>query len=190
MFSLAPSLEYLQLGFTHVVPLGLDHILFIVTLFLPCKTLRAIIIQCSIFTIAHSISLALATLNIVSISAKIIEPLIALTILIAAIQNLLQSRNDKSKLALIFIFGLIHGMGFANALKDLLANQHHLLNALLFFNIGVELGQISVIFICYFGIKKWFGHKDWYQQKVIYPLSSIIACIAVYWLITRILVTT
>jgi len=77
-------------------------------------------------------------------------------------------------------------MGFANALSEIGLPQSNYLTALIFFNIGVEIGQVGVILAAYFGIYYWFGKKTWYQHKVVYPLSAIIACIALYWTITRI----
>ncbi len=179
--------QFLTLGFTHVIPFGFDHILFILCLFLTGSNTRNLVIMCTVFTVAHSISLGLAATSYISINTKITEPLIALSILVASIQNIVTKKVTHWRLFLVFIFGLIHGLGFAGALNAAGLTGDHFISSLLLFNVGVELGQIAVIIAAYFLIGKWFAKKTWYQEKVVYPLSSIIACIALYWLIERIL---
>lgn len=120
-------------------------------------------------------------------NAKIIEPIISFSILIIAIENLFQNKVNSRRLIVIFIFGLFHGMGFANALQENGLASQHFITSLLSFIIGVELGQITVIIIAYFLITKWFSNKEYYYSKIVYPLSSIIAIVAVHWTIDRIL---
>jgi len=179
--------QYLSSGFTHVIPLGFDHILFILSVFLMGTGTRHIIIMCSLFTVAHSISLGLATLNIVSVPADIIEPLIAVSILTTAIQNITGTVNRRWQYLTIFIFGLIHGLGFAGALRETEIPGKHFFISLLFFNAGVELGQITVIGIAHYSFAKWCKNSWWYKERVVYPLSTVTACIAMYWLIVRLL---
>jgi len=178
--------QYLFLGFNHVIPLGFDHILFILSIFFINSNIRYVIIQCSVFTVAHSISLGLSAANLIVADPKIIEPLIAISILVTSIENIVSEKVNKWRLLVILIFGIVHGLGFASALKEIGLDKGHFLMSLLFFNIGVELGQIVVVLIAYYLISKWFSHKEWYKQRIVYPASSIIGIIALYWTIERI----
>lgn len=180
-------IQYLPLGFTHVIPLGFDHILFILTLFFLNSKIQSVIIQCSVFTLAHSLSLGLAASGCILPNSNYIEPLIAFSILYTAIENIVLTRVNPFRLAIIFVFGLIHGMGFASALQQLGIPKEEFFTSLFSFNIGVELGQIVVILLAYFLISKWFAAKSWYKERVVYPLCSLIGCISLYWLIERIL---
>ena len=120
-------------------------------------------------------------------NSKIIEPLIALTILYTSIENIFFTEKSKIRYLLIIIFGLIHGLGFAYALKEIGIPKVQFFTCLFSFNFGVELGQIVVILLAYFLISKWFAYESWYKDRVVYPISSIIACVALYWVIERIL---
>ena len=185
--TLSTFIDYVVIGFTHVIPMGFDHILFILTLFFMNTSLRMVVIQCSIFTIAHSISLALSAANIILSDTNVIEPLIAASILFTAIQNILSEKVNRWRVVIIFIFGLIHGMGFASALKNNRILDNHFISALVAFNIGVELAQIAIILLAYFLISKWFREKPWYKHKIVYPISAAIASIALYWTIIRVI---
>src|ERR1700761_4976064 len=136
---------YLQLGFTHIIPLGIDHILFVLSLFLLNTKLKSIIWQATAFTVAHSITLGLAMYGVISTPSYIVEPIIALSIMFVAIENIITDKLKPTRILIVFAFGLIHGLGFAGVLTELGLPQKHFLNALITFNIGVELGQISVI---------------------------------------------
>jgi hypothetical protein len=177
---------YFQLGFTHVIPLGFDHILFILTLFFLSSNTKTVLIQCSVFTLAHSLSLGLAASGCIISNANIVEPLIAVSILFTAIENIVHDKINPWRIALIFGFGLIHGLGFANALKKIGLPKNQFLSSLLSFNVGVEIGQITIIFAAYFLISKWFSNKIWYKERIVYPISTVIACVALYWTIERI----
>ncbi|HET9372758.1 MAG TPA: HupE/UreJ family protein [Vicinamibacterales bacterium] len=133
------------LGFTHVVPHGLDHMLFVLGLFLLAARARTVAIQVSVFTVAHSITLAVATFGLVSLPAHVVEPLIALSIVYVACENLRATALTRGRLALIFAFGLLHGLGFAGALASLDLRTSSFLATLIGFNIGVEAGQLTVI---------------------------------------------
>jgi hypothetical protein len=178
---------YFQLGFTHVIPLGFDHILFILTLFFLSSNIKTVIIQCSVFTFAHSLSLGIAASGFIIPNANIVESLIAISILFTAIENIVHDKINPWRIALIFGFGLIHGLGFANALKEIGLPKNQFFASILSFNIGVELGQITIIFAAYFLIGKWFSNKIWYKERIVYPFSSIIGCVALYSTIERIL---
>ena len=178
---------YFQLGFTHVIPLGFDHILFILTLFFLSSKIKTILLQCSVFTLAHSLSLGFATAGFFIPNAKVIEPLIAASILCTAVENILHSKLNNWRIFIVFAFGLIHGLGFATALKEIGLPKEQFFSALFSFNLGVELGQFVIVFAAYFLVAKWFSNKNWYKERIVYPISSIIGCFALYWTIERIL---
>ena len=180
-------INYLELGFTQVIPIGYDHILFILCLFFYNSKLKIVFLQCTIFTIAQSLALALSASGVVIYNANLIELLIAVTILYAAIENILFVKKYTLRIILIFIFGLIHGLGFATALKEIDIPKKQFLTSLISFNIGVELGQITIILTTYFLIYKWFSNKIWYKERIVYPISTLIGCVALYWTIERIL---
>jgi len=133
------------LGFTHIVPRGLDHILFVVGLFLLSTRVRQLLVQVSAFTIAHSVTLGLCLYGVVSLPARVVEPLIALSVAYVGIENLVTSRLQPWRVAIVFAFGLLHGLGFAEALASLQVTRADLLSTLVSFNVGVELGQLAVI---------------------------------------------
>ena len=130
--------QYFGLGYTHILPLGLDHILFVVGIFLLSARWRSVLLQVSTFTVAHSITLGLTMYGIVSLPARVVEPMIALSIAYVAIENLVTSDLKPWRLALVFSFGLLHGMGFAGVLRELGLPRAQFLTALLTFNAGVE----------------------------------------------------
>lgn len=143
---------YLELGFKHIVNIyGCDHIVFILALCAGYEfsQLKKVLILITAFTIGHSVTLALSTLKIILIPANIIEFLIPVTILITAISNLLPLTNQKYQMVYIIalVFGLIHGMGFSNYLKELLGKENSIITPLFAFNIGLEIGQIVILFI-------------------------------------------
>jgi hypothetical protein len=145
---------YLKLGFQHIINInGYDHIVFVLALCAgySIKELKKVLILVTAFTIGHSLTLALSTLKIISIPSHIIEFLIPATILITALSNVLpfKSRNNRFIYIVTLFFGLIHGLGFSNYLKELLGREANIITPLLAFNIGLELGQI-VILIAYF----------------------------------------
>ena len=179
------AIVYLKLGYTHIIPLGIDHILFVISIFLLNPKLKSVIWQATAFTVAHSITLGLAMYQIITPPAYIIEPVIALSIMFVAIENIITDKLKSTRILIVFIFGLIHGMGFASALTELGLPKNQFLTSLITFNVGVELGQISVILITWFLIGKWFSNKPWYRNRVVIPISSIIAVIGLYWTIER-----
>jgi hypothetical protein len=177
----------LKLGYEHILPLGLDHILFVLTIFLLSPRLKPILWQSTAFTVAHSVTLGLAMYKLVSPPAAIIEPLISLSIMFVALENIFSPRLKPTRIGLVFLFGLIHGLGFASSLSGIGLPQDAYLSSLVLFNIGVELGQLTVILLAFFIVGKWFGLKPFYRKAVVIPLSLIIVCIAGYWTVERIL---
>ncbi len=137
--------QYLWLGYTHILPKGLDHILFVLGIFLLSPRLKPMLLQVTAFTIAHSITLGLSIYGILSLPSRIVEPLIALSIAYVAIENLVTRELKPWRLALVFMFGLLHGLGFAGVLRELGLPREEFLTALLTFNLGVEGGQLTVI---------------------------------------------
>lgn len=178
--------QYLSLGYLHILPRGLDHMLFVLGLFLLSLRLRPVLIQVTTFTIAHSITLALAMYGVVSLPSRVVEPLIALSIAYVAVENLFTSELKPWRLALVFAFGLLHGMGFAGVLAGLGLPRGELVTALLSFNLGVEAGQLTVIGLASLFVV-WYRHRPWYHQRVVVPASLVIATIGVYWTVTRVL---
>lgn len=176
---------YLRLGYKHILPLGLDHILFIVSLFLLSAKLKPLLWQSLAFTLAHSITLGLAMYKVIQLPSEIVEPLIALSIMYIALENVFVKRLRTSRLAVVFVFGLIHGLGFAGALNEIGLPQKSYLISLIMFNVGVELGQLTVILVAFFLVGKWFRDKPWYHKYIVTPLSLIIAAIALFWFIQR-----
>lgn len=176
---------YLELGFTHIIPLGLDHILFVISLFLLNPKLKVVIWQATAFTVAHSITLGLAMYSIITPPAHIIEPIIALSIMFVAVENIITDKLKTSRIILVFMFGLIHGMGFASVLTDLGLPKDKFFTSLITFNVGVELGQISIILLAWILIGKWFSDKTWYRKRIVIPVSAVIAVIGLYWTIER-----
>jgi HupE / UreJ protein len=177
---------YVKLGFEHIIPLGLDHILFVVGLYLLSPKLKTIIWQATAFTVAHTITLIMSMKNIIVAPPDIVEPIIALSIVFIAVENLITSTLQPWRIALVFAFGLVHGMGFASALNELGIPRDAFFSSLLSFNVGVELGQISVILLCYAAFGRWFSEREWYKPRVVVPMSLGIAAIAVFWTIERI----
>ncbi len=181
----AVLLYYLKLGFHHIIPGGLDHILFVSALCLLSNKIKTILWQATAFTVAHSVTLALSMKNIIVVPSAIAEPIIALSICFVAIENILFSQLKPWRIGIVFMFGLIHGMGFASALNEIGLPPNKFYTSILAFNGGVELGQAAIIVMIFASIVGLWGKKTWYRQRIVYPLSVIIALIAGYWTITR-----
>jgi len=178
-------LRYIILGIKHIIPEGTDHICFVLGLFLLSTRLSFLLWQVTTFTLAHSITLALSLYGVVQLPASIVEPGIALSIVFIAVENLLTTRVGYRRLFVVFGFGLIHGLGFASALKETGLPKRDFLSALLGFNLGVEFGQLAVI-VAAFLLVGWFRGCPWYRRRIIIPASLLIALIAVCWFIQRI----
>ena len=176
---------YLNLGFTHILPKGLDHILFVIGIFLLSTRLKPIVAQVTTFTVAHTITLGLSVFGVLSLPSAVVEPLIALSIVYVAIENLTTSELRPWRIAAVFAFGLLHGMGFAGVLNELGLPRSEFTTALVTFNLGVEGGQLAVIAIM-FGVLGSLRHKEWYRRRAVWPLSVIIAVVGLYWTVTRI----
>ena len=175
-------IEYLILGIEHIVPKGLDHILFIIGIFFYAIKFKPLLLQVTMFTLAHSITLILASFNLIFIPAVIVEPLIALSISYVAIENIFQRRLVVPRYVIIFIFGLIHGLGFAFVLGDIGLNTSQLVISLISFNLGVEVAQIAIIILASI-IFILPSRQSWYRAFLQIPISVIISVIGLYWFI-------
>ncbi len=176
--------SYFRLGFEHIVPLGADHVLFVGGLFLSAAALRPLVWQVSAFTLAHALTLALATLGVVRVPPELVEPLIALSVAAIAIENLLARRFHWRRPLIAFVFGLLHGLGFAGALQSLGLPDEDLVVALVAFNLGVEAGQLTVIAALMVALG-WCRLAPWYRARVVVPLSVAIAALGLYWAVQR-----
>lgn len=179
-------LGYIPVGFDHILPKGLDHILFVLGLFLLSTRLRPLLWQVSAFTVAHTITLALAALGYVSVPGSIVEPLIAASIVFVAVENILTDGLSKWRPFVVFGFGLLHGLGFASVLGEFGLPASAFVAALIGFNVGVELGQITVIVLAFAAVGFWFGRKDWYRRVIAVPASAAIAFVGAYWFFERV----
>ncbi|MBV0912625.1 HupE/UreJ family protein [Anianabacter salinae] len=177
--------SYVLIGYEHIVPKGLDHILFVLGLFFFSLQLRPLVLQITAFTAAHTVTLALATLGYVTISPAIVEPLIAASIVYVAVENVLVTRMHWWRTAIVFGFGLLHGLGFASVLGDIGLNPARFVTGLIGFNVGVELGQLSVILLAWITLAYWFGNKPWWRSRIAVPASLAIAAVAAYWFVER-----
>lgn len=178
--------RFLWLGFTHILPEGLDHILFVLGLFFFSTYFRPLFVQVTAFTIAHSITLGLSLLGVVSLPSRVVEPLIALSIAVVAIENIFFRKMRPSRFLIVFCFGLIHGLGFAGVLKGLGLPEGQFLKVLVSFNLGVEGGQLAVISMAA-AVTAWMWKKPWYFKRVVVPVSALIAAVGLFWFVQRII---
>ena len=160
MGGLATFFSYVPTGFDHIVPLGVDHILFVLGLFFLSTHLRPLLWQVSAFTLAHTITLALAALGYVAVPASIVEPLIALSIAYVAVENIFLRTLSPWRPFIIFGFGLLHGLGFASVLAQFGLPEQNFVPALIGFNIGVEIGQLCVIAVAYLCVYKARAYSE------------------------------
>jgi hydrogenase/urease accessory protein HupE len=177
---------FLLLGFHHIVPEGIDHILFVLGLFFLGITWRKLIFQTTVFTIAHATTLFLSVYGIFSLPSKFVEPGIALSIAFIALENVFHPKLGWKRLAIVFSFGLIHGLGFASSLSEVPFPKHQFIVALLGFNFGVDWGQLFVISIAFL-LVGWWRNKPWFRARIAIPCSLTIAAIGIFWAIQRII---
>lgn len=185
--ALAAFVEYIPVGYAHIIPKGLDHILFVVGLFFFSTYLKPLLWQISAFTIAHTVTLAAGSLGVVSVPAAIVEPLIAASIAYVAIENIFTSTLNRWRPLVIFGFGLLHGLGFASVLGEFGLPQNQFIPALIGFNLGVEIGQITIIVGLFLAVGYWFRDKWFYRSFIAIPVSLAIAATGIYWCVERIL---
>ena len=176
--------QYFWLGVQHIVPNGFDHILFVVGLFLLSLEIRPLVTQVTAFTLAHALTLTAAVLGFVTLSPQLVEPLIAMSVAYIAIENIVTAKLTPWRPFVVFGFGLLHGLGFANSLSVLgLPDQERLL-ALVMFNAGIEVGQLAVIAAAASSLG-WCRNKPWYRPWIVIPASAVIATVGIIWAIER-----
>lgn len=180
-------LDYIPVGFEHIIPKGWDHIVFVLGLFFFSTKLRPLVWQISAFTVAHTFTLALGSIGYIKIIPEIVEPLIALSIVFIAVENIIFDRLSKWRPIVIFIFGLLHGLGFASVLGEFGLPDGFFITALLGFNLGVEIGQLTVVLLAFITLGYWFNKKDYYQISIANPISIIIGLVGAYWFIERVI---
>jgi hydrogenase/urease accessory protein HupE len=178
--------RFVREGFRHILARGLDHVLFVLGVFLLSTRLRTVVAQLSAFTVAHSITFGLSMYGIMSLPPGIVEPAIALSIAYVAVENLTTSRLRSHRVALVFAFGLLHGLGFAGALSALALPRSQFLFALVGFNVGVEAGQIAVVVLALAASAPWRRSPVNYRRFVLVPSSIAIAAIGLFWTIQRV----
>ena len=182
---------YTKIGVGHILPGGLDHILFVLALFLTSTRLRALILQVTMFTLAHSLTLGMAAVGWVSLNAAWVEALIAATIAVVAVENLFVKSLPRWRLPVVFAFGLLHGLGFAGFFSQFSLPENQFLAGLVGFNIGVEIGQISVLtvaFVIALLVRRLLGSSassERYRRFVVVPGSLAIAAVGTFWAIER-----
>lgn len=180
--------KYVYSGIIHIVPGGLDHILFVVGLLAYGLSGRGLIVQISLFTAAHTMTLAAASLGWINLSGSIVEPLIALSIAWIGIENIIRTsgRFAASRLVIVFTFGLLHGLGFASVLSDFGLPQTSFIISLLSFNAGVEIGQLLIVVPIFFILKAFKLTKTQFRRTFQMPVSAIISGVGTFWVIERI----
>jgi hypothetical protein len=176
--------DYVYLGMKHIVPMGWDHVLFVLGLFLGIAGVRQLLWLITGFTIAHSVTLALSSYGAIQISPAIVEPLIAISIMWIALENILFKRPLRWRILTVFMFGLLHGLGFAQALRELGLPTDSFVGALVSFNIGVELAQLGIVLVAFLFVG-WFRTSANWRNQIVVPASSVIALVALYWTIIR-----
>ncbi len=174
--------DFIKLGIQHILS-GTDHILFVFSILLVYASFKREVILLSMFTIAHSISLILAGSGILTLSSKIVEPVVALSITYVAMTSVFLDKykmfaRHGNKISTVFLFGLFHGLGFAGLMKDISVPDDRLISSLLSFNIGIELGQFMIVaailpFIYFFRVKPWYPTG----VKIVAVIISIIGLV-------------
>lgn len=179
--------QFIVIGYSHIIPLGLDHILFIIGIALLSFSFRKLLLLVSFFTLAHSVTLGLAIYGLIYLPPEVVEPLIALSIFYIGIENLFLKLNIKFRAIIVFLFGLLHGLGFATVLADFEMQIDSFMTSLISFNIGVEFGQISVILLLLFLMKTIMFINIKYHNYATKIISILIAVIGFIWTIERLI---
>lgn len=175
-------LNFIWLGSQHILT-GTDHLLFLLTLLALRMRIRDYVKIITSFTVAHSLTLALSVLHIVTLPSKFVESMIAASIMYVALENLFFQRNARNRWWLTFLFGLIHGLGFADLLVEMNLPNRQLVPALVGFNLGIELTQLTLLLIALPLLTLW--HRSRAYGRTLPILSIITVCIAAFWLFQR-----
>ena len=188
--------DFLTHGYEHVLPVsamrmdwtkiadGLDHILFVLGLFLLSRSWKPVVTQVTAFTLAHSITLGLAAAGLIHVPSKVVEPIIALSIAAIAIENIVRPRYTHWRLAVVFLFGAFHGLGFASGLIERPIPKDSFLLALTGFNLGVEFAQLTIICAA-IALTFWIKDEQKYRRWIVLPASAAIALTGLFWAYQR-----
>jgi hypothetical protein len=176
--------DFVRLGFTHILPYGLDHVLFVLGLFFCCRDFKVLLAQVTLFTMAHSLSLGIAVTSGWHAPSQLVEVAIALSIALVAIENLVRQQRGRWTYAVTFGFGLVHGLGFADAFRETSGSAADFAFALLGFNVGVECGQLLVVMLAFVLVGR-FWERAWYRRAIVIPASALIAFAGVAWAALR-----
>ena len=176
--------KFFVLGFTHILPSGPDHILFILALFFLSRDFGVLLFQMTLFTLAHSLTLGLGLYGVIAIPAAAVEVAIALSIAFVALENLFLQRLSPWRPWLVFGFGLVHGLGFAHSFQKMPLAPADFLPALFSFNMGIECGQLVVVGLAFAAVATG-RRRDKCFQVIARPASTVIALTGVYWAVER-----
>lgn len=177
--------RYARLGFVHILPRGWDHVLFVAGVVLGSNLrARRLLLELSAFTLAHALTLGFGALGFTILPARVVEPLIALSIAFVGFENLRRSRSARGRLATVFGFGFLHGMGFASALAQAGLSHRAFLLSLVAFNVGVEVGQLAVVGVLFAALAA-LRNEPRRERWVVRPASLVIGVIGVGWALTR-----
>ena len=189
--------DYIKNGFIHIVPKGFDHILFVLGLFFYAARWQPLLGQVTLFTLAHSLTLFLASTGYIVVSPTVIEPMIAASIIYIAYENIRRQRMNAIRILVIFVFGLLHGLGFASVLSDIMIDDSmpsaggfasgKFILSLVSFNIGVELGQLAVLAPAFLLFGVIANNALWYRKLIALPASYLIGAIGAWMLFTRVI---
>lgn len=172
--------EAFALGFSHILPYGIDHILFLLALFFLTRDFGSLLAQMTLFTLAHSLTLALSMYGFVSVPPLLVEVAIALSIAFVAAENLFRERISGWRPWVVFASGLVHGLGFAHSFVQTEIAPADFLPALFAFNMGIEAGQLVVIGIAYALVALWWKRES-YRRMIARPASFLIAVSGLCW---------
>lgn len=184
-------LDFLKLGAQHVFA-GIDHVLFVLSLLLGAASaaggelgrgLRRVAWLITGFTLGHSVTLMVAALGLVEPDPRLTESLIALSIVVVAVHNILRE-NPGGRTLTSSAFGLVHGFGFASVLADIGLPARGAVPALLSFNVGIELAQLAIVGLFFPGLV-WAGRRSWFRSRLLLPVSGLIAALALIWFVKR-----
>lgn len=176
--------DFLKLGFAHILPYGLDHVLFVLSLFFCCRGFGELLAQVTLFTVAHSLSLGVVVVSGLRAPSQMVEVAIALSIAFVAVANLVRQQRGWWSYLLTFVFGLVHGLGFADAFHEAAGSATDFAVGLLSFNVGLESGQLVVVLLAFVLVGRFWDHT-WYRRAVAMPASAAIALTGLGWAALR-----
>ena len=172
-------------GFSHILPYGIDHILFLLALFFLTRDFGSLLAQMTLFTLAHSLTLALSIFGLISVPPLVVEVAIALSIAFVAAENVFRERISQWRPWVVFASGLVHGLGFAHSFARTEIAPVDFLPALFAFNMGIEAGQLAVIGLAYLLVAVWWKREN-YRRMIARPASFLIAVSGLCWAAARI----